>query len=669
MRLDVAVKSRLAGVLVVAFLIAGLGAPVSSNAAAQQSHLLEEISARDTLIAAQESLLNTYRCLFDIDTHVVPNGCVQGQPAGGPTLPGVFQGTPSEQEVGARDNLIANQESLLNVYRCLFDVDTQLVPGGCDGQPDPPGTSEGAATGPIPTGNTGRIVGAILTTECADDRPRGGTLTIGVPGAVLGWDPALDDGLHPAGATRMTALYDALFYLDVSTGQLVPGLAESITTPDNQVFTLKLRQGVNFTDGTQFDADAFIWNVEYHKNPLVRSRNAYQASRIRSIEKIDDLTIKMTALRPDATFPQIFANQLAWMMSPTAYRSGQDLVSGLNAEINENPIGVGAGPFMFESRIDNLQVVLVRNPDYFRDGCPYLDKVIFNTITDSGARYSIFERGGIDIAYDSSVANLRSAATNGVNFTVRIENYGYVWFLNGELAPFNVRECRVAAAHAIDYDALNNFLWDGMRTIDRTLMAPGSPWLDPDAVLPDYDPLAAAAALEDCEAELGGPLEFEASCTMSPENLRIVETLATMWEAVGIKATPKCVGVGDLVNAVFSGQSIANTWGSPVREPDEFYDLYFGDTIEDGKCGRFAGNRNWTRSCFIEFDAALTQGRRALTFQERYEAYSRFQRKFAEEVPVIILSKDEEGYYWSDEVSGVFISEPGGLLLAFTALG
>ena len=130
------VKPRLAGVLVVAALIVGVVAPLSSGATAQSSPPFEEIAVRDKLVAAQESLLNTYRCLYDIDTHAVSGGCLLGQPAAGPVLPGEFQGVPTTEEVAVRDKLIAAQESLLNVYRCRFAVDTQLVPGGCiDGKP------------------------------------------------------------------------------------------------------------------------------------------------------------------------------------------------------------------------------------------------------------------------------------------------------------------------------------------------------------------------------------------------------------------------------------------------------------------------------------------------------------------------------------------------------
>ena len=69
---------------------------------------------------------------------MVRGGCVYGQPADGPVLPGVFQGTPSALEVEVRDKLITAQESLLNAYRCQFNVDTQLVPNGCiGGKPAP----------------------------------------------------------------------------------------------------------------------------------------------------------------------------------------------------------------------------------------------------------------------------------------------------------------------------------------------------------------------------------------------------------------------------------------------------------------------------------------------------------------------------------------------------
>ena len=121
---------RLAVSIVAVSLVAVLLSPF---AAAQT---VQEVQSRDSLIASQEALLNVYRCLFGVDTAIVPGGCADGKPTMPAAEAGPFTGTPSSEEVAQRDVLIANQEALLNVYRCLFDVDTQIVPGGCwDGAP------------------------------------------------------------------------------------------------------------------------------------------------------------------------------------------------------------------------------------------------------------------------------------------------------------------------------------------------------------------------------------------------------------------------------------------------------------------------------------------------------------------------------------------------------
>ncbi len=524
-------------------------------------------------------------------------------------------------------------------------------------------------TGGVPTGNTGYISGEILTTDCSDGRPTGGTLTIGMFGEITGWDPTTIQGGASLGGTQMIAIYGALFYEDFKTGQLIPGLAESITTEDNQVFLLKLREGINFTDGTPLDVDALIWNIEHHQNPDIGSQSRSQADLIASWEKIDDYTIELTATSKNAVFAQIFASRMAWMMSPTTYQAGQDPETGLNSDVNVNPVGVGAGPFILESWVQDDQAVVVRNPDYFREGCPYLDSVIFKPIIEPPQRYNAFNAGDLDIAFDRHPQNLQDAIAKGVNTTSRVDNHGGYWMLNNVKEPFNIRECRVAVAHAIDYETINEIVYEGLNNMIRSLMRPGSPWTDPEAVLPGFDQDASRAALEECEAQLGGPLEFESYCTTSPENVLLTETLIAMWSEVGISATANCVEVGEMVGAVFGGESVANPWAIPVGDPDYMFDVYFGDSTEDGVCGPNVSSRNWAKACYPEFDASLKQGREGVTFEERYEGYSRFQREFAYQVPVIVTSKGEVGYYWTDEVSGVFQTDAGIILLEFTAKG
>ncbi len=110
--------------VVAAFVV--VGAPGAS------AQTVGDVEARDQLIANQENLLNTYRCLFGVDTEVVPGGC----PNPDTVTSGVTPANPTRLDIEVRDGLIQSQEALLNTYRCRFDVDTQIVPGGCiDGMP------------------------------------------------------------------------------------------------------------------------------------------------------------------------------------------------------------------------------------------------------------------------------------------------------------------------------------------------------------------------------------------------------------------------------------------------------------------------------------------------------------------------------------------------------
>ena len=123
----------------VAVVVAIFAAVLSvADAAGAQSVSQAEISQRDQLIAEQEALLNVYRCQFDIDTQLVPGGCVNRAPAEPAKEAKPFTGIPTVNALAQRDWLVAAQENLLNAYRCRFDIDTAIVPGGCgDEQPGP----------------------------------------------------------------------------------------------------------------------------------------------------------------------------------------------------------------------------------------------------------------------------------------------------------------------------------------------------------------------------------------------------------------------------------------------------------------------------------------------------------------------------------------------------
>ena len=138
---------RLAAAIAVIAATLSLAAPVVA-----QSASLAEIAKRDQLIAQQEALLNIYRCRFGIDVEQVPGGCYDGSPVNPAEEPQPFDGTPTLGELARRDRLVTAQEALLNAYRCRFDIDTALVPGGCGGSSPEPTYRPTPRPMPRPTG-------------------------------------------------------------------------------------------------------------------------------------------------------------------------------------------------------------------------------------------------------------------------------------------------------------------------------------------------------------------------------------------------------------------------------------------------------------------------------------------------------------------------------------
>ena len=130
--MTISMQRKTFGVLAVALVVSLLAAaPVEAQTADGQ--VAGQVAERDALIAAQENLLNAYRCMFGVDTDAVRGGC----PDPDRIQPGAVPQNPSQQDIDARDTLIAAQEALLNTYRCQHNIDTQLVAGGCS----PPGPS------------------------------------------------------------------------------------------------------------------------------------------------------------------------------------------------------------------------------------------------------------------------------------------------------------------------------------------------------------------------------------------------------------------------------------------------------------------------------------------------------------------------------------------------
>ncbi|MDE0118026.1 MAG: hypothetical protein OXT07_15590, partial [bacterium] len=175
------------GLLVPVVAASGAGAQTASQSAPTS----QDIQLRDQLIADQENLLNTYRCMFGVDTHAVPGGC--GEP--GTVAAGAAPQNPAQSDLEVRDGLIQSQEALLNAYRCQFNIDTQLVPSGCAGQTGPQPTGQPEST-PVPPAPDRRVLwGFEIFNDGSLALELGGlTNRVGLGGCIVASTFTLNDG-------------------------------------------------------------------------------------------------------------------------------------------------------------------------------------------------------------------------------------------------------------------------------------------------------------------------------------------------------------------------------------------------------------------------------------------------------------------------------------------
>src|SRR5262249_41729843 len=141
----------------------------------------------------------------------------------------------------------------------------------------------------------------------------------------------------PVASWRMYAIYGRLLDDTGGSGDLGPSMALGLTTTDAVHYTLKLRPGLQFTDGTPLDAQAVKFNIGRHQDKTLASPGLGVATSITAMTVADPITLQMTLNAPRAEFPRIFNRQLGCMASPTAVAAKGD-------QFGSSP--VGAGPFV-----------------------------------------------------------------------------------------------------------------------------------------------------------------------------------------------------------------------------------------------------------------------------------------------------------------------------------
>ena len=294
-------------------------------------------------------------------------------------------------------------------------------------------TGSSAATGPVRGGNVTVLIGDPMAQYCPSDNGGNGSLHT----FRMVYEPLLEQ---------------------TAGGKLVPYLAESVTSTDNKVWTIKVRPNIKYHDGTSLDAANVIANLTVQrglgaligsKAPMAQLKGAF-AGNILSVDAVDAMTVKITLSVAQRDFAE------------TLYASGRNSMLATSQLMSGTTCGtvpVGTGPFMVQGVSTANETVFVKFPSYWRnapDGkpLPYLDKITVKYVSE-GSQRSTAVRSTKSTAsqFSSSVGAKQVAAIKKDGkvklYTSPAEYYTTAW-LNTKIAPFNQKNCRVAAAYALD---------------------------------------------------------------------------------------------------------------------------------------------------------------------------------------------------------------------------
>src|SRR5262249_44638967 len=194
---------------------------------------------------------------------------------------------------------------------------------------------------------------------------KGGTLRVGFYVEAATMDPHLSGSKIDRQVYHN--IYEPLLTLDTNLG-IKPGLAESWQQPDARTLIMKLRRGVKFHDGTDFNAEVARFNFNRMKTEPKSVRKGEVAS-IESVEVVDSHTIKISLRRPDAALLATLTDRAGMMISPK-------VIQERGAELERNAKGAGTGPFEFVEWIKDDHLLLKRNDNYWnKQGGPHLDRI------------------------------------------------------------------------------------------------------------------------------------------------------------------------------------------------------------------------------------------------------------------------------------------------------
>jgi ABC-type transport system substrate-binding protein len=325
-----------------------------------------------------------------------------------------------------------------------------------------------------------------------------------------------DQGFEGNRFTGLT-MYDALTMWDLSSATkasvIIPGLATewAVDDADKKKWTFKLRPGVTFHDGSPFNADAVVWNVEKilkqdapQFDPSQVGTTAPRMPTLASARKIDDMTVELTAKEPDSFLPINLVN--LFMASPARWQKLYEAAEGADAKAKSQAAWAafandasGTGPWKMSKFTPRERLELVKNENYWdKARVPRVDKMLLLPMPEANARTAALLSGQVDWIEAPAPDAIKEITQRG--FVIQKNEQPHVWpwqFSRVEGSPWNDIRVRKAANLCIDREGLKDGLLAGLMVPASGTFEPGHPWRGKPTFEIKYDKAAAQKLMQE----------------------------------------------------------------------------------------------------------------------------------------------------------------------------
>lgn len=448
----------------------------------------------------------------------------------------------------------------------------------------------------------------------AETPKSGGELRMGIARDVVNMAPWLAHGASVY--VIQQNVYDNLISYD-DEGTLAPELAVSWKAVDPSTYVLELREGVVFHDGDTFDAEDAKASLDRMRDPKGKSALAPQLADIAEINVLSPTTLELKLSNPNVVVISALASSTAHMLSKQWLDTNPDLDSQMN----------GTGPFMLESHEPGVSVSLKKNPNYWREGMPYLDRVVTVPYRDDSARMNALRSGEVDfIEYVPYVDYGPLRQDSQFSLLDGVGPFNIV-ALNVNEAPFNDARVRQALNYLIDRDALIQLVGGGEgNPMKVALLQPSDPYYNVDLETWRFDPDKALSLIREAGYKEFSDISFVLTCSTVTIHKDTAEAIQALLQGFGMKVEIKYIDVPTLLEYRQKGGYVAlmDGYSMPYDDPDAYSRYFSTGSIGYSAAVGFSNSK---------LDELLTQGRAEIDPAKRKEIYHAYETELVAQAP------------------------------------